>query len=87
MWPILLRVAEWVLLEEEGCSTLRRGGVVSLSVSGTRCCGLWWCSRLTGVGERLRLGVVDLRSVCVRVMMRTSDCSGPYVGGDGISLL
>ena len=51
--------------------------VMSLSVSGTSCCGLCWCSRLTGVGERLRLGVVDLRRCCVRWMMRTSDGSGP----------
>ena len=77
MCPILLRVAEWARLEDEGCSTSRLGGVMSRAVSGTSCCGLCWCSRLTGVGERLRLGVVDLRRCCVRWMMRTSDGSGP----------
>ena len=87
MWPILLRVAECALLEEDAGSCTLVGGVGSRGVSGTRFCGRFWCSLLNGVGDRWRLGVVDRRSVCVRVMIRTSDCSGPYVGGDGMSLL
>ena len=80
-------LTDGALLDEDGCPIWRLGGVVSLLSSGTSCCGLLWCSRLTGVGERCRLGVVDRRRVCVRVMIRTSDCSGPYVGGEGMSLL
>ena len=58
-------MAECVRLDDEAGSDVLVGGVESRDVSGTRCCGRLWCSLLTGVRDRWRLGVVDRRGACV----------------------